>query len=175
MRSKLKLALSSNWLDTLDLDGARTNAWDVAFLVMEQSRAAEADFTPPFMQSDFTYLVRPGSTIRSVADVDQAGVRIVVPRGDASELYLTRTIKRAELVRTESITAAVDLLRTGNGDAYAGPPPNALDEAIRLPGSRVLEDASGSSTVQRWSQKGMLNTPVQRRPDGYADSLSREI
>jgi polar amino acid transport system substrate-binding protein len=122
------------------LEGVRTNAWDVAFLVIDPDRAAEADFSPPFMQSDFTYLVRAGSSIRNVADADQPGVRIAVPRGDASELYLSRTLKRAELVRTESHAAAENLLRTGDADAYAGPRPVALTIGARLPGSRVLED-----------------------------------
>jgi polar amino acid transport system substrate-binding protein len=122
------------------LEGVRTNAWDVTFLVIDPARAAEADFSPPYMQSDFTYLVAAGSSIRNVADADQPGVRIAVPRGDASELYLSRILKRAELVRTDSIPAAVDLLRTGHGDAYAGPRPVALAEAARVPGSRVLDD-----------------------------------
>ena len=122
------------------LEGVRTNAWDVTFLVLDPDRAAQADYSPPYMQSDFTYLVAAGSSIRSVADVDQPGVRIAVPRGDASELYLSRILKHAKLVRTDSIPAAVDLLRTGHGDAYAGPRPVALTEAARVPGSRVLED-----------------------------------
>jgi polar amino acid transport system substrate-binding protein len=122
------------------LEGVQTNAWDVAFLVIDPARTAEADFSPPFMQSDFTYLLRAGSSIRNVADADQPGVRIAVPRGDASELYLSRILKRAQLVRTDNIAGAVNLLRTGQADAYAGPRPNALAEAERLPGSRVLED-----------------------------------
>lgn len=63
------------------LEGVRTNAWDVGFLVIDPARAAEVDFSPPYMQSDFTYLVPAGSSIRNVADADQPGVRIAVPRG----------------------------------------------------------------------------------------------
>ena len=63
------------------LDGLRTNAWDVTFLVADPARATEADFSHPYMQSDFTYLVLAGSSIRNVADADQPGVHIAVPRG----------------------------------------------------------------------------------------------
>jgi polar amino acid transport system substrate-binding protein len=63
------------------IEGARINAWDVAFLVIDSSRAEEVDFSPPYMQSDFTYLVPAGSPIRNVADADRPGVRIAVPRG----------------------------------------------------------------------------------------------
>jgi polar amino acid transport system substrate-binding protein len=122
------------------LEGVRTNAWDVAFLQIDPDRATEADYSFPFSQTDFTYLVRPGSSIRTVADADQPGVRIAVPRGEASELYLKRIIKRAELVRTDSIPAAVNLLRTGGADAHAGLRYNLIIDAARLPGSRVLED-----------------------------------
>jgi len=121
-------------------EGVRTNAWDVAFLAFDPDRATGVDFSPPYMQSDFTYLVRAGSSIRTVADADQPGVRIAVPRGDAVDLLLSRILKRAELVRTDSIAAAVDALRTGQGDLRAGPRPVLLGESARLPGSRVLED-----------------------------------
>ena len=77
------------------IDGLRTNAWDVSFLVVNPARMAEVEFSHPFLQSDYTYLVAPGSPIRSVADVDQAGIHIAVPRGDGSDLYLSRTLKRA--------------------------------------------------------------------------------
>ena len=127
------------------LEGLRTNAWDVTFLVADPARAAEADVSPPYMQSDFTYIVLGGSSIRSIADVDRSGVRVAVPRGDASDLRLTKMLKQAELVRTESIAAAVDLVRTGKADAYASTRILLLVEAARLPGSRVLEE--GFATI----------------------------
>jgi polar amino acid transport system substrate-binding protein len=123
-------------------------------MVIDPARTAEADFSPPYMQSDFTYLVPAGSSIRNVADADQPGVRIAVPRGDASELHLSRTLKRAELVRTDSHAAAENLLRTGHADAYAGPRPVALTIAARLPGSRVLEDHFAVILVAAMVPKG---------------------
>jgi polar amino acid transport system substrate-binding protein len=120
------------------IEGA--HAWDVAFLVVDPTRAADADFSPPYMQSDFTYLVPAGSSIRTVADADQPGVRIAVPRGDASDLRLSRILKHADLVRAESLAAAVDLLRTGGAHARAAPRPVLLAESAELPGSRVLDN-----------------------------------
>jgi len=122
------------------LEGVRTNAWDVAFLAFDPDRATGADFSPPYMKADFTYLVRAGSSIRSVADVDQPGVRIAVPRGDAGDLYLSRILKQAQLVRADTLEATLDLVRTGRADARAAPRPVLIDESLRLPGSRVLED-----------------------------------
>lgn len=122
------------------LDGLRTNAWDVTFLVIDPTRKDEIDFSHPFLQSDYTYLVAPGSLIRSVADADQAGVRIAVPRGDGSDLYLSRTLKRAELVRADSHAAALDLLRTGGADAKASPRFVLMTERPAVPGSQVLDN-----------------------------------
>ena len=87
------------------LAGVKNNEWDVTFLVADPARLADADFSPPYMQSDFTYLVPAGSSKRSVADMDQPGTRIAVPRGDASDLRLTQILKHAELVRIDSIAA----------------------------------------------------------------------
>ena len=81
-----------------------------------------------------------GSPIRSVADADRSGIRIAVPRGDASDLRLTRMLKQAELLRTDSIAAAIDLVRSGAANAYAAPRFVLLAEAARQPGARVLDD-----------------------------------
>ena len=122
------------------LEGIPTNAWDVTFLVADSDRAAVADFSPPYMQTDLTFLVPAGSSIRGVADVDRPDVRIASPRGDASGLLLRRMLKEARFVDVNSLDAAVELLRTGGADARAAPRPVLLAESASLPGSRVLDD-----------------------------------
>jgi polar amino acid transport system substrate-binding protein len=122
------------------IDGLRGNAWDISVLIVDPVRAEQVDFSNPFLQTDLTYLVATGSTIQSVADADQPGIRIAVARGDTSDLYLTRVLKRAELVRTDSIAAAVDLLRTGTVIAMGLNRPSLIAQAAALPGSRVLND-----------------------------------
>ena len=122
------------------LQGIRKNEWDVTFLVVDPGRAAEADFSSPYIQSDFTYLVPVGSLKHSVSDMDQTGVRIAVPRGDASDLHLTKTLKHAELVRMDTIAAAIDMIRAGKVDAYAAPRVVLLGLSNQAPGARVLED-----------------------------------
>ena len=122
------------------IDGLRANAWDVSILIVDPVRAEQVDFSNPFMQSDLTYLVAAGSTIQSVADADQPGMHIGVARGDTSDLYLTRTLKQAELVRTDSIAAAVELLRTGGVNAVALNRPSLIAQSATLAGSRVLSD-----------------------------------
>lgn len=122
------------------IDGLRSNGWDVSVLVFDPERAAQVDFSNPYLRSDFTYLVPAGSSIRTVADADQPGIRIAVPRGDGSDLYLTRTLKRAQLIRADSHAAALELVRTGGADAKSSPRPVLMAESSGLPGSKVLAD-----------------------------------
>ena len=136
------------------MEGVRTGAWDVAFLAIDPSRAAEADFSPPYLQYDLTYMVPAGSSIRNVADADQPGVRIATPRGDASDLRLSRMLKRAELIRADTIPATFDLLRAGQADVLAGVRPGLLERSARMPGYRVLEDRFGVILVAALVPKG---------------------
>jgi polar amino acid transport system substrate-binding protein len=128
------------------IDGLRANAWDISVLIVDPVRAEQVDFSNPFLQSDLTYLVAAGSTIQSVADADQSGIRIAAPRGDTSDLHLTRTLKRAELVQTDNVAAAVELLRTGGVNAIALNRPSLIALSAALPGSRVLNDGFADFT-----------------------------
>jgi polar amino acid transport system substrate-binding protein len=74
-------------------------AWDVAFLAIEPVRAAEIAFTAPYVLIEGTYLVRKDAPYQSVAELDAPGRRILVTPKSAYDLYLTRTLKHAELVR----------------------------------------------------------------------------
>jgi len=122
------------------LEGLEVGAWDVGFLGVDPSRAAVVDFSPPYLQIEATYLVPASSSIRNLADADQPGVRIAVSRKSVEDIVLSRMIKRAELLRVETVGAGFDLLRAGNADVLATPRPTALLRSAQLPGSRVLED-----------------------------------
>ena len=136
------------------IEGVPSNAWDVAFLAFDPSRAELVDYTPAYIRSDFTYMVPAGSPLRSAADTDQPGIRIVTPRNDGSDLQLTRTLKRAQLIRTESQAAALELLRAGGADARAAPRPTLLADVPKLPGSRVLDDGFGPMNFAALVPKG---------------------
>jgi len=120
-------------------DGVKTSAWDVAFLGAEPQRAAEIDFTAAYLEIPATYLVPAGSNIRSVAEVDREGVRIAVTERAAYELYLTRTIKHATLVRTQGLDGAFNLFVADRLEALSGLKPRLLMDVQKLPGARVLD------------------------------------
>jgi polar amino acid transport system substrate-binding protein len=116
------------------------NEWDIAFLAIDPVRARDVDFSPPYMVVDNTYLVPAGSRVQSVEMADQAGVKIAVPERSAPDLFLSRTLKAAEIIRVPGgADAAVETLRSGRADAYAENAHMLSLYSDRLPGSRVLE------------------------------------
>lgn len=120
-------------------DGARAGAWDVAFLATDPDRAGEIAFTPPYLEIEGTYLVPPGSPLRTLADIDRNGVRIAISEKSAYDLYLTRELKHARLVRVPGVNPSVDLYLSEKLDALAGLKPLLLEVAGKQPGARVLE------------------------------------
>ena len=134
------------------LDDLQAGRADLAFLSIQRSDAA--DFTPPFIQIDFTCLVPAASAIRSVADTDRPGIRIAVVREHASTLALGGIVKQAELVPAEVPDAAFDLLRIGRVDALASVRPWLLQASTRLLGSRVLEESYGANFMGAAVPKG---------------------
>ncbi len=81
-------------------DTVKAGNADIGFLAHEPARAAEVEFTAPYVEIEGAYMVRKSSPIQSIDEVDRPGNRICVGPGSAYDLYLTRTLKHAELVRS---------------------------------------------------------------------------
>ena len=120
-------------------DDAKSGKWDVGFLGAEPQRANEIDFTPAYVEIEATYLVPPGSPLKSIEDVDKEGIRIAVPTRSAYELYLTRSLKHAKLVHETGSDNALKRLQDDRLDALAGLRPRLVTDHEKYPGSRILE------------------------------------
>jgi len=120
-------------------DSAGAGVWDIGFLAAEPARAREISFTPAYLEIEATYLVPAGSAIRSLAEVDRTGVRIAAAEKSAYDLYLSRTLKHATLVRTPGIDASYERFVAERLEALAGLKARLVADAEKLPGSRVLE------------------------------------
>ncbi|AXK83790.1 hypothetical protein DW352_00585 [Pseudolabrys taiwanensis] len=103
-------------------DGASKNEWDIAFVAIEPVRASVIEFTAPYVLIEGVYMVPTDSPIKSLADVDKAGNRIAVGLKSAYDLFLTRTIKNATIVRaaTGGSRAMIDLFRAEKLEVVAG-------------------------------------------------------
>ena len=120
-------------------DAGATNGWDVGFIGAEPQRAEQIAFTLAYLEIPATYLVPAGSPIRRLEDVDRAGVRIAVANKSAYDLYLSRNIQHATLVRAEGIGGSYDLFVGEKLEVLAGLLPRLVTDTLRLPGSRILE------------------------------------
>lgn len=136
------------------VDSLKGGTCDLAFMGIEPSRVAQLAFSPPVFQFEFSYLVPEGSSIRTIADVDQSGVRIAFVRHHAAAVTLQRVIKAATLLDNALPENAVAMLRTGAADAMAFPRPVLLELAAELPGSQVLAGAYGVNRVGIAMAKG---------------------
>lgn len=101
-------------------DAVKQGAWDIAFLARDPARASEIDFSAPYMLIEGTYVVRRDSPFASVHDIDRGGVRIAVGEKSAYDLYLSRNLKHAILVKFASGNVAMERFRADGLDAVAG-------------------------------------------------------
>jgi len=120
-------------------DALKMRAWDIAFLAIDMERAAEIAFTAPYVVIEGTYLVPADSPLRTVEDVDRDGVRVAVGHKSAYDLYLTRTLKRAQLVRVPTSPSAIDVFLKDKLEAVAGVKQPLLQFAKTNPNVRVMD------------------------------------
>ena len=121
------------------VEGLQAAAWDVAFLAVDPGREQEINFTAPYIEIEGTYLLPPGSALVAIADVDRQDVRVGVSSKSAYDLFLSRNLKHAQLVRASSPEAAFDLILAGKIDALGGVRQHLVANTAKLPGSRVLD------------------------------------
>ncbi len=120
-------------------DASDKGTWDVAILAIEQARAKKIAFSPAMTEIDATYVVHKDSALRSVGQVDASGIRIATSEKSGYELYLTRTLRNATLIRTKGARASIDLFNERRADALAGLKPALLESLDKMPDARLLE------------------------------------
>jgi polar amino acid transport system substrate-binding protein len=152
---------------------------DICFLAIEPAREAEVAFTEPYVVIEGVFAVPVDSAITTVGDVDRPGVRIGVKQGSAYDLYLTRTLRHAQVVRGDE---GVEVFREQELDVAAGirEPMTAFaagNDDVRLIGERFMEirQAVGTTRSRRPETVRFLNDVVNDlRATGFiARSLGR--
>lgn len=101
-------------------DALKSGVWDIAFLAIDPVRADGIDFTAPYVVIEGAYMVPTSSPLHAVDEVDRDGVRVAVGRGSAYDLYLTRALKRAQLIRAPSSPEALELFLKDKLEVAAG-------------------------------------------------------
>jgi len=124
------------------IDAVKNGTADIGFVAFDPVRAEQVDFSQNYALAQNTYLVTESSPIKSVGDVDRAGVRVGVSARDAGDNFLTRTLKAATLVRNDGGVgdAVLKALLAGELDAYAGNRMRLHEAAQKTPGLRLVPD-----------------------------------
>ena len=120
-------------------NSADKDVWDVTFMPFDAERAKSVDFGPAYHILQSTYLVAPGSTIQTLADVNKAGVRIAGVANTATFRASNKASPNATTVTVDGVDAAVTLVREGKADAIALSRESLNGLLDKLPGSRLLD------------------------------------
>ncbi len=163
------------------VEAVKARQVDLAFVAIDPVRAADMEYTAPYVIIEGAYLVRNDSAVQRNEEVDRAGTRIVVGRGSAYDLFLTRELKAATLVRAPTSPAVTDEFLAQKLEVAAGVKQQLEADAKRVGGVRllpgrfmVIEQAmgvpKGRSAAQAWlsgfieemKASGFVATALQR-------------
>jgi polar amino acid transport system substrate-binding protein len=121
------------------VEGVRGGQADVGFFAIDPLRSEGLAFTAPYVIIEGAYVVPQSSPIQSSSDVDRSGVRIAVATRSAYDLYLSRNIRQATLVKTTRSDQVVDLMLSQQLDVAAGVKQQLERDMQRVPGLRMLQ------------------------------------
>jgi polar amino acid transport system substrate-binding protein len=80
---------------------------DIGFFAVDPQRSQGISFTAPYVLIEGSYLVRAESALQDNAEVDRPGTRVVVGNGSAYDLFLTRELQHATIVRAATSPSVV--------------------------------------------------------------------
>lgn len=155
---------------------------DIGFFAIDPRRSEGIGFTAAYVLIEGAYLVRQDSPLTDNAQVDRPGVRIMVGRGSAYDLHLSRELKAAQLMRAPTSPTVVDRFLAENADVAAGVRQQLEADAARLPCLRllpgrfmVIEQAMGLPLARGEAARAMLARFVEQAKAGgqVAQALAR--
>ena len=164
------------------VDAVKNEKADIGFFAIDPARGEGLRCTAPYVLIEGSYLVPESSTLMDNAQVDAEGHRISVGSGSAYDLFLTREIAHAEIVRLAGAGPALAALRTGDVEVAAGIRQMLEGEAQRAPGVRVLpgrfmviQQAMGTPASRGADAQALLAAFVEEmKASGFvADALKR--
>jgi polar amino acid transport system substrate-binding protein len=180
---RLGLALELVTFDSAGrvVEAVKSTQVDLAFVAIDPVRAADMEYTAPYVIIEGAYLVRSDSQVQRNEEVDRPGTRIAVGRGSVYDLFLTRELKSASLVRAPTSPAVVDLFLAQNLDVAAGVKQQLQADARRvgsvrlLPGRfMVIEQAIGVPKGRTAAQAWLSGFIEEMKGSGFvADALQR--
>jgi polar amino acid transport system substrate-binding protein len=121
-------------------DAAAKTTWDVTFLPKDPEREAKMTFGPIYEVADATYIVKPGSTIKTFADLDQDGVKVAAVNNTTTMRGAIAHLKHAKVTGYQTYDEIFNLLKSSEVDAFALSRDQLHAMAKKIPGTRVLDE-----------------------------------
>lgn len=121
------------------VDAVASEGADIGFFAIDPLRGAQIAFSAAYVLIEGYYLVRDDAPIRANDEVDQPGRRVVVGKGSAYDLYLSRTLERAQILRSPSSPTVVDTFIEQGAEVAAGVRQQLEADARRIGGLRLLD------------------------------------
>jgi len=163
------------------VEAVKARQVDLAFVAIDPVRGADTDYTAPYVIIEGAYLVRDDSPLQRNDEVDRAGTRVAVGRGSAYDLFLTRELKAATIVRAPTSPGVVDLFLAQRLEVAAGVRQQLESDALRVGGVRllpgrfmVIEQALGVPKGRHLAQAWLGGFVEEMKASGFvADALKR--
>ena len=137
-RIQLPIELISFQSASETVEALKSGTLDLIFVAIDPVRGADISYTPAYIQIEGAYMVKTQSPLKMNEEVDVVGNDIVVGKGSAYDLYLSREIKQARLIRSASSQTVVDDFMKGKGTVAAGVKQQLESDALRYQGVRIL-------------------------------------
>jgi polar amino acid transport system substrate-binding protein len=124
------------------IDAVRNGEAEIGFVAYNPERAGPVEFTKPYLLVNQTFIVKPDSPIKSIADIDHQGRKLGATRADSIALYLRRTLKQGTLIELDDTSQETvqRLLRDGAIDAYGSNRQRLTDWTKTAKDVRLLSD-----------------------------------
>ena len=150
----------------------KANQIDLIFVAIDPVRGADISYTPAYIQIEGAYTVKSNSPLKSNDEVDIAGNEIVVGKGSAYDLYLTREIKQASLLRSINSQSVVDDFMNGKGNVAAGVKQQLEADSKRYSNLRMLP---GRFMVINQAIGIPKSRPELEKTNAYLSKLIQEL
>ncbi len=162
------------------VEAVSRHEWDVAFLAVDPQRGETIAFSKPYIQIEGTYAVRADARYKTSAELDSAGVKVAVITGAAYDLFLSRNLRAAQVVRAPTEDGAIALFESGQATVLAGIRPALASYVggradVRVLGDRFMtvdqaiavpkEKTAGAAYMQAFVAEGIAS--------GFIDKIIR--
>jgi len=137
-------------------DALANSEIDAAFMPVDDERRKRLDFGPAYCSVESTYMVMPASGIKTLAEVDRPGVRVVGVANTTTIRAAARTLKHTQPIAATSIDEAIAMLRDGKADAFALGRDSLPDFVAMFPGSFIVDGGFQQTVIAIAVPKGRL-------------------